>query len=85
MAFVGRLREYGATLPEGDQKLLRSMVAAALGHTEKKADDDVSSYWAAYVNPAGPAGGPGRGVAVAGPYGGYAWNASPWGAAYRVW
>ncbi|HEY7065516.1 MAG TPA: hypothetical protein VII06_28830 [Chloroflexota bacterium] len=86
VAFIGRLKEYGATLPESDQKLLRSMVVAALGLEKKEEkEEDVSPYWAAYVNPVGPAGGPGYGAAVATPYGGYGWNASPWGAAYRVW
>jgi hypothetical protein len=85
-AFLGRLKAYGATLPEGDQKLLGSMVVAALGLPEKKQEEaDVSPYWAAYVNPVGPAGGPGYGAGVATPYGGYQWNASPWGAAYRAW
>ncbi|HEY7064567.1 MAG TPA: hypothetical protein VII06_24045 [Chloroflexota bacterium] len=85
VAFIGRLKTYGATLPEQDQKLLRSMVVAALGLHEKKEADDVSPYWAAYVNPVGPAGGPGYGAGVATPYGGYQWNASPWGTAYRAW
>ena len=85
-AFIERLKAYGATLPERDQKLLRSMVVAALGLHEKKQEEaEVSPYWVAYHNPVGPVGGPGYGTAVAGPYGGAAWTASPWGAAYRVW
>jgi len=85
MAFLRRLKAYAATLPEEDQRLLRSMVVAALGLTEKKEEADVSPYWVAYHNPVGPAGGPGVGTTVAGPYGGYSWNTSPWGTAYRVW
>ncbi len=86
VAFLGRLRAYGATLPERDQKLLRSMVVAALGLQDKKqVEADVSPYWVAYRNPVGPAGGPGYGAGVATPYGGYQWNTSPWGTAYRVW
>jgi hypothetical protein len=84
VAFIGRLREFGATLPERDQKLLRSMVAAAVGQAEKK-EEDVSPYWVAYHNPVGPAGGVGYGTTVATPYGGASWNTSPWGTAYRAW
>jgi hypothetical protein len=82
--FLGRLKEYRATLGETDQCLLDAMVVAAAG---KKAEDDdeVKPFWVA-VNPRGPMGGPGAGYAVGGPYGGYAagFQATPWGGAYGV-
>ncbi len=84
--FLGRLREYRSTLSERDQALLNAMVAAAIGR-KPEPEDDVHPFWVAYHNPVGPAGGPGYGTAVAGPYGAAAWGGSPWGAAYgaRVW
>lgn len=85
-AFLGRLKEYRATLPEKDQRLLTTMVVAALGLTEQKKEEaEVTPFWVAYHNPVGPVGGPGYGTAVATPYGGAAWGGSPWGTAYRVW
>ena|SRR5713101_10140991 len=81
--FLGRLKEYRATLAEGDQSLLDAMVNAALGkHAEP--EDEVQSYWVAYHNPVGPAGGVGYGTAVAGPYGAAGFNTTPWGTAYGV-
>jgi hypothetical protein len=85
--FLAGLHAYRQTLPDKQQLLLDAMVAAALG---KKAgadeEEEVQSYWVA-VNPVGPAGGPGYGAAVGGPYGAVGYTATPWGAAYgvRVW
>ncbi len=71
--FSKKLRAFRDTLPEGDQRLLDAMYHAAMGTHEEK-DEDVHSYWVA----AGP-----RGVAVGGPYGG--WAARPWGVAYGTY
>jgi len=84
--FLGRLKTYRDTLPEGDQLLLDAMVAAAVGKKPDEKAEEVHSYWVA-VNPVGPAGGPGYGYAAGGPYGAVGYGATPWGAAYgvRVW
>jgi len=46
-AFVTKLRTYGDTLPEDEQRLLNSMFAAALGKQEGK-EEEVKAYWYAY-------------------------------------
>jgi hypothetical protein len=46
-AFVNKMRAYRDTLPEDEQRLLNSMLYAALGKQEAK-DEDVHSYWYAY-------------------------------------
>jgi hypothetical protein len=84
-AFLTHLGEYRGTLSEGDQKLLDSMVGAALGKTPQ--EEEVKPFWYAYNPPGyGPYNPPGTGYAVGGPYGGYSVNygATPWGAAYGV-
>ena len=43
-SFVSKLREYRDSLPEDEQRLLNSMVFAALGKQESK-DEEVHSYW----------------------------------------
>jgi hypothetical protein len=64
--FLAALSSYRKTLPEGQQRLLDAMIAAAL---EKKAQSqEVQTYWAA-VNPVGPVGGPGAGGVAVNPYG----------------
>src|SRR3954449_5826618 len=82
------LHAYRDTLPEKQQLLLDAMVAAAVGKKAGAEDEEeVQSYWVA-VNPRGPAGGPGYGVAAGGyGYGAVGYTATPWGAAYgvRVW
>jgi len=90
--FLGRLHEYRTTLSEADQALLDAMVLAAAGKKDEQ-DDSTKPFWVA-VNPRGPAGGPGYGVAAGGAYGAYGyggyggyaagWAGSPWGAAYGV-
>jgi len=86
--FLAGLHGYREKLPEKQQMLLDAMVAAALGKKAGAEDEeDVQSYWVA-VNPRGPAGGPGYGVAAGVPgYGAVGYDATPWGAAYgvRVW
>ena|SRR5262249_13489510 len=84
-SFLTGLGEYRSTLSEEHQKLLDSMIGAALGKTPQ--EDDVKGYWYAYNPPGfGPYNPPGMGYAMGGPYGGYAvgWGATPWGAAYGV-
>ncbi len=79
--FLAGLRSYRETLPEGQQRLLDAMVAAALGETAGEAEKpEVQSYWVA-VNPVGPVGGYGAGgVAVnpVGPRGGPGSGAIVW-------
>jgi hypothetical protein len=84
--FIGRLRTFRETLSEGDQRLLDSMFFAAMGK-QAEPDEDVQSYWVA-VNPVGPAGGPGYGVAAGGYGYGYAaagFYGAPWGVAYGAY
>jgi hypothetical protein len=84
-SFLNNLGQYRTTLSEEHQKLLDSMVGAALGKTPQ--EDEVKPFWAAYNPPGyGPYNPPGAGYAVGGAYGGYAagFGASPWGAAYGV-
>jgi hypothetical protein len=84
--FLAGLHSYRETLPEKQQLLLDAMVAAAIGKKAGEEEEEVQSYWVA-VNPRGPVGGPGYGVAAVGPYGAAGYTATPWGAAYgvRVW
>ena len=82
-AFVGRLREFRGTLPEGDQRMLDAMVGAAFKTEEQ---GDVQGYWyAVRPGPYGPVavGGPGPvpGFYVAPPPPAVVY-ASPWGVAY---
>ena len=84
-SFLGRLGEYRSSLSEGDQKLLDSMVGAALGKGPQ--EEEVKPFWYAYNPPGyGAYNPPGAGYAVGGPYGGYAagWGATAWGGAYGV-
>jgi hypothetical protein len=84
-SFLSGLKQYRDTLSETHQALLDAMVAAAVGKQKAEVEEDeFKPYWAAYVNPVGPAGGIGAGYAVATPYGAYGAAASPWGAAYGV-
>jgi hypothetical protein len=46
-AFSKKLKAYGDTLPEDEQRLLNSMFCAALGKQEGK-EEEVHSYWYAY-------------------------------------
>ena len=46
-AFAKKLRTYGETLPEDEQRLLNSMFCAALGKQDGK-EEEVSGYWYAY-------------------------------------
>ena len=46
-AFIKKLRGYGESLPEDEQRLLNSMMAAAIGKQEGK-EEDIQSYWYAY-------------------------------------
>ncbi len=64
--FLDGLRKYRATIPEGQQRLLDAMIAAAL--QEKEEEPEVQSYWVA-VNPVGPVGGYGAGGIAVNPYG----------------
>ena len=92
-SFLGRLGEYRTSLAEGDQKLLDSMVGAALGKAPQ--EEEVKPFWYAYNPPGvGPYNPPGAGYAVGGGgYGGYGggyavgFQATPWGGAYggRYW
>jgi hypothetical protein len=90
-AFIGKIRAFRDTLPEGDQRLLDAMYFAAMGKHQER-DDDVASYWVA-VNPMGPAGGPGFGYTAYNPpgpaggpgYGAASFYGSPWGAAYGAY
>jgi hypothetical protein len=86
--FLGRLGEYRSSLAEGDQKLLDSMVGAALGKAPQ--EEEVKPFWYAYNPPGyGPYNPPGAGYAAGGYGGGYAvgFQATPWGGAYgaRYW
>jgi hypothetical protein len=46
-AFAKKLRAYGDTLPEDEQRLLNSMFCAALGKQDGK-EEDVHGFWYAY-------------------------------------
>ena len=84
-SFLTHLGEYRNTLSEGNQKLLDSMVGAALGKGPQ--EEEVKPFWYAYNPPGyGAYNPPGAGYAVGGPYGGYAagWGATAWGGAYGV-
>jgi hypothetical protein len=84
-SFLKGLGEYRSTLSEGGQKLLDSMVGAALGKSPQ--EDDVKPFWVAYNPPGmGPYNPPGMGYAAGSPYGGYSvgYAATPWGASYGV-
>ena len=84
-SFLGRLGEFRGKLSEGDQRLLDSMVGAALGKAPQA--EEVKPFWYAYNPPGvGPYNPPGAGYAVGGPYGGYVvgFRATPWGGAYGV-
>jgi len=85
-AFLGRLKEYRNTLSTSDQRLLDTMVAAALGKKKAEEEDTIKPYWVAYNPPGVGYGNPvGTGYAAGGPYGGASFNTSPWGTTYRAW
>src|SRR5438094_443696 len=83
--FLAGLHSYRETLPEKQQMLLDAMVAAAVGKKAGGAEEEeVQSYWVA-VNPRGPAGGPGYGVAAGVPgYGAVGYDATPFVVAHGV-
>jgi len=84
--FVGRLREFRSTLPEGDQRMLDAMAQAAF---KPEQQGDVQGYWyEAWRTPygVGVVGGPGPapGFYVAPPPP-TVYAVTPWGIAYRGW
>jgi hypothetical protein len=71
-AFVEKLAQFRGTLPQGEQRMLDAMAIVAFGAPE---DEDVQGYQWFYAGPT-----PifyQTGYAVA-------WQATPWGLAYRT-